>query len=296
MKTTRLVLVAVLLLGACNRERLEQLEKQNQQLQSERDLLKSSVHEREQRIVETFNTMNEIYEDIARVDEELVALKPKESAGEAQMSAVTEATKQHIANIKQSLEEKRKKIEELTKKNERAGVKIASLNSKIKNLTATLEAKQQQIVELESQILGLNTLVAAQGTTIETQKQEIVVRETKIREHEGSIARMKDDLERAFYVVASEDKLEQDGVIQQEGGFLFGWGSVPVLAHPIDDNKFVTASIHTTEIGVPGTVTALVPPRGATTYRLEEAGGNSRIVILEPDAFWQEKHLAVVTP
>lgn len=294
MNTSRFALAALLFLGACNRERLEQLEKDNQQLQSERDLLKKDVHEREQRIIDTFNTMNEIYEEIARVDEQMVTLKPKEAAGEAQMTAVTEATRQHIENIKNSLEEKRKKIEELTKKNEKAGVKIASLNSKIKNLTATVEAKQQQILQLEAEILGLNTLVATQGVTIETQKQEIVQRESRIREHEGSIVRMKEEIERAHYVVAPLDKLEAEGVVHEEGGFLFGWGAVPVLTHPIDDSKYVTASIHTNEIGVPGTVEALVPPRGTGTYKIEESGGNSRIVILEPDAFWQEKHLAVV--
>jgi hypothetical protein len=29
-----------------------------------------------------------------------------------------------------------------------------------------------------------------------------------------------------------------------------------------------------------------MPPFGSGTYKIEEAGGNTRIVILEPDAFW----------
>ena len=46
--------------------------------------------------------------------------------------------------------------------------------------------------------------------------------------------------------------------------------------------------------GGPRAVKALVPPRGEATYKIEAGAGSTRIVILQPDVFWQEKHLAVI--
>lgn len=285
---------ALLSLTACNWGKIEELENERHALRQENAALVDRMAERERRIVESFDELNEIYGDIAAVDEQLIALKPQEGTEEGKFAAVTEATKQHIENIRAALEERKQRIAELTKRNEKLGIKISSLNKRIKTLSDSLEAKQAEVVALQAQIGVLNETVAAQGVTIETQVQTIAAREVTIKTHETKLSELKEELERVWYVVGTYDDLEQRLVVREEGGFLFGWGAVPVLQHPIDDGLYVTASVNTSEIGIPGPIEALVPPRGAATYKLEEMAGASRIVILDPAAFWKEKHLAVI--
>lgn len=292
--TAFIVLSATLTLASCNWGKIEELENERHALRQENAALVDRMAERERRIVESFDELNEIYAEVEAVDEQLVALKPQEGTDEGKWAAVTEATKQHIENIRAALEERRQRIAELTKRNEKLGIKIGSLNKRIKTLSEALEAKQAQIVALQAEIGVLNETVAAQGVTIETQVQTIAARDTTIRSHETKLSEMKEALERVWYLVGTQDDLEKKAVVHEEGGFLFGWGAVPVLNQPIVDENFITASVNTAEIGVAGPVEALVPARGPTTYKLEETAGATRIVILDPQAFWKEKHLAVI--
>lgn len=283
-----------LLLTACNWGKVESLEKERDMLRQENSKLVGRMEEREQRIVESFDALNEIYADLAAVDEELVAIKPAEGTAEGKFDAVTEATKQHIENIRLALEERKQRIADLTKRNEKLGIKIAGLNKRIQTLAKAVEEKQAEIVALQAEIGALNETVAAQGATIATQAETIVARDTTIRKHEDKLAKLQDALDKVWYVVGREDDLTQRGLVRETGGFLFGWGAVPVLAHPIDDNQFVPLTVYASEIGVPGPIAALVPARGETTYRIEQTPGGSRIVILDAPAFWQEKHLAIL--
>lgn len=288
------LLTAALGLSACNWGKVEELENERHALREENAKLVDRMAERERRIVESFDELNEIYGEIAAVDGQLVALKPQEGTEEGTFAAVTEATKQHIENIRAALEERKQRIAELTKRNEKLGIKISSLNKRIKTLSEALEAKQAEVIALQVQIGVLNETVAAQGVTIETQVQAIAAREVTIKTHETKLSELKEEMERVWYVVGTFDDLAQRLVVREEGGFLFGWGAVPVLQHPIDDGLYITASINTSEIGIPGPVEALVPARGPATYKLEETAGATRIVVLDPAAFWKEKHLAVI--
>jgi peptidoglycan hydrolase CwlO-like protein len=284
-----------LLFAGCNGAKIEELEKQKLQLAAEKEAMQRDAQERERRIVESFTTLTEINEDLAKVDSAIVALQPQEKGAAGRAAAVTEATKQHIENIRAQLEDKLKKIEELTEKNKKAGVRIASLNNKIKALLENLAQKQADIDALVAKVDGLNQMVSAQGVTIETQKQNLGKADQQIREHKERLAKMQEEMERVWYVAGNKDRLLADQVVRSEGGFLFGWGAVLVLNSPALDDKFTPSSSLASEISVPGEIESLIPARAAESYKVETNAQGARVVILKPDAFWQDRHLAILT-
>ncbi len=294
IRLTIMPFVLAALSAGCNADRIADLEARNRKLAEERQTLQEQMSDRDRRIDATFAALNEIYDELARVDAEIVTLKPIEAGESGALDAVTEATHQHIDNLRQALEDKQRQIEDLVARNDKAGVRIASLNRRIKELSLELKLRQERIEALQAEIGGLHDLVSAQGVTIATQAGEIAEKTERIRTAEDRMRHLREEMERTFYVIGTEADLLTAGVIRREGGFLFGWGSVPVLNHPYPADRFMPTSVHVTELVVPGEVESLVPARGLDTYRLETAPSGTRVVILRPEAFWQERHLAVM--
>ncbi len=288
-------ILAFVLVTGCQGERISALEQENAELVQERAHLTQEMRERERRIVETFTALTDINEDLAAVDEQIVALQPKEDGEAARLAAVTEATHRHIDNLRQALEAKQQRLEELEHQNEKAGVRIAELTRRIRDLSRTLEEKQAFIITLQTRLTEMDGLLAAQGATIATQKLELGRRENEIAAQRRRIERLEESATRVWYVVGSEDELAQNAVVREDGGFLFGWGAVYVLNHPIDEGRFVRATVKTERIEVPGGVSSLVPPRSEASYRIEDSPeGRSTIVIVDAEKFWSFRHLAVI--
>lgn len=294
VKQPLVALFVVLLMSGCQGRKIEELERQKLELAKEKADLRSGLEERERRIIESFTTLTEINEQLASVDQAIVALQPQEQGVAGKAAAVTDATRQHIENIRSQIDEKIKKIDELTEKNKKAGVRIASLNAKIKAMIETLAQKQADIDAMVIKIEGLNQTVSSQGVTIETQKQDIGKREQEVREHKERIVKLQEDMERVWYVAGTEDQLSESQVLREEGGLIFGWGAVLMLNTPVSDEKFTPSSVLTTEINVPGVIESLIPSRGPDTYRIEPGPQGTKVIILKPDLFWQDRYLVLL--
>ena len=295
IKQPLIALFVVDLISGCQGKKIEELERQKLELAKEKAELRSHLEDRERRIVESFTTLTEINDELASVDQAIVALQPQEQGEAGKVAAVTDATRKHIENIRSQIQEKIKKIDDLTEKNKKAGVRIASLNAKIKAMIETLAQKQADIDAMVLKIEGLNQTVSAQGVTIETQKKDIGKREQEIREHKERLVKLQEDMERVWYVAGTEDQLSESQVLREEGGLIFGWGAVLMLSTPVSDEKFTPTSVLTTELNVPGVIESLIPSRGADTYRMEPGPQGTKVIILKPDLFWQVRYLVLLS-
>ncbi len=100
-----------------------------------------------------------------------------------------------------------------------------------------------------------------------------------------------------YYVVGNRDTLKNRGIIAEEGGFPWGlFGSTTTLAGNLDDESFNPLDVNNPiSIAIHGTIDEIVPKRDETTYTQEESSeGVAVLKIVDPQKFWQQRHLVIV--
>ena len=88
------------------------------------------------------------------------------------------------------------------------------------------------------------------------------------------------------------------GVINNQGGFLWGWlGATTTIANGFDPKFFkpIDNSSPTT-IQVNGQIDEIVPKRAEACFHEGTLdGGQSTLTISDPQMFWKQKYLVIVT-
>jgi len=119
----------------------------------------------------------------------------------------------------------------------------------------------------------------------------------QIAEKETQLSEQKRKMNTVFYIAGTRTELQEKGIIDEEGGFLWGLlGSTTVMSPAASASEF-TALDKTKDntIHVNGEIDEILPRRQTDLFAMttaEEAG--SDLKILEPDKFWREQYLVVV--
>jgi chromosome segregation ATPase len=206
------------------------------------------------------------------------------------MAEVKEHILGRISDINSILAQNRKRLVDLQHRLKESTTKYTGLEVMSDNLKKTLEDREQSIADLTAHVQNLETqlsekvqIIATKDTTIQQQQQELKHRLDKINT--------------VFYVVGKENDLEQKGIIENQGGFLWGLlGSVTTLGTNFDNEYFqVLDKSQQDQIEIPGTINEIVPQRDTTSYsKVTTDDGHTILKIKDPDSFWRENHLAIV--
>jgi predicted nucleic acid-binding Zn-ribbon protein len=283
----RLVVImagALLLTGCGSKE--EELQKQIAQLQSEKTALKQSMEERERFVGEVVQAVNDVYADVeaARVKEAKLVQRVggPEGTGTITNNDTRKELLSNISEIGATLKENQTKIANLQAKAKTLGGQIAGLNKVIEGLKQTIAEREASIAALEARVSGLESSVAEKTKMIS--------------ERDLTISEQQKALNTAYYIVGTRSELKDKGIINDEGGFLWGLlGSTTVLGNEIDRSLFTAIDITKDEmIQIDGEVDLLIPKRKEEFFELKRDGNTSALAIKNPTKFWQEKYLVIV--
>jgi predicted nucleic acid-binding Zn-ribbon protein len=282
-----IALCSLIVVGCADKEKEEALQKQLAQAQSDRESAQRLLNERDLYLEGVMKEINDIYADVekARVKEGTITRKAQGVEASKQTSNL-DSRKQLLDNIQDIgavLKDSRTRVASLQSRVKSLGVKIAALDTLIVSLKNTIAEREEAIALLQGRVQGLEVTVAEKTATI--------------AERDNQLAEQTRKMNKVFYIAGTRAELEEKGIIDEEGGFLWGLlGSTTVVAPKADPHEF-TALDRTKDntIHINGEIDEILPHRESALFAttVEENAG-SDLKILEPDKFWREQYLVVV--
>jgi len=293
---TYYIIAAVLLVATigCN-NKSEQLEKLNTELQAKNSELANDLSARDEYIDTVTQTINDIYSNLESVrSREGVVLKESneiESKKKLTSRDIREKLLVEVSLIDSSLKVNRKRITDLQSKLNSAKKQYTGLKNMVAALKQTIEEREATIAQLEQKITALETEVS-------TKTQMLVQSDSVIQQQHGIIDAQHSEINRAYYIVGTRRELESKGVIAKQGGWLWGLlGSTTVLSSGIDSKYFYPIDkFQNTTIDISGKIDEIIPKRDETFYSVGEVSKNEmKLIISQPQSFWQDKYLVIIT-
>ena len=280
-------LFAVLVIG-CDHSREEQLQNQLSVAQSTQLSLQQSIADRDKYFEDIVQAVNDVYTDIekARVKEGKLVKSAGGSEGPIELTNDVSRQKllQNISDIGTVLKSNWKRIAGLEAKMRSFKGEVTGLNKMIENLKESLKEREASIAELDSRVRGL---------------EDTVVEKTKvIAEKDDVIGTQQKTMNTAYFVVGTRKELEDKGIIKNEGGFVWGLlGSTTVMASGVDPTLFTPIDKTKEEaISVHGDIKEILPHRSEQFFATSQpASDNTMLNIVQPNGFWQDKYLVIVT-
>lgn len=295
MKNYTLLLATVvpLILGGCNREKVETLTSENTTLQAENKELESTLND----YLETFNAIEANLAEIREREDQInLATGDVENPGAARKSIV--ADMEAINNL---MAENRTKIEELTGKIDNSSVRIREFNRLVANLQNRVEEKNQEVVEMQQSLEKLSSTNQELQSNLaylrDTLSTERSLNEELISSQKTTIESQVERINTGYVATGSFKELKDGQVVTREGGIL-GIGAVEKMRDDFDPSAFSKIDISsTTEIPLEGKKVEIITvhPTGSYTVEHNENDELERLVITNPDEFWKSsKYLVAV--
>ena len=282
-----IALMAVAVLVGCT-DRTDQLEKQNAELRNKSSELSADLSSRDSYIDTVTQSINDIYANLEgmRSKEKMIVSETNaiESGKKMTNRDVRERILGQLTVIDSTMKGNRKKLADLQTRVGSYKTQFAGLKKMVANLKKTIEDREQAIAALEQKVHGLETDLT-EKTRIVTEKDSVItVQTTRINT--------------AYYIIGKRSDLEQKGIITKDGGFLWGLlGSSTIMASGVNPKFFTPINrVEERTIQVNGKIDEVIPKRSAEFYTKTLVDNNqSMLTIAEPNAFWQDKYLVIIT-
>ena len=242
------------------------------------------------------STLNDWLQTFTQIENDLNAIKQKESLITINNSNNVEFTSTRKEQILQDIKSISMRLDENRKK-------LASLNSQLKNSGREIKGLQEMIAGLEVKLQEHQTQIAALTTTVNERDIEIGELNilasdlrTTVTQKEELISTQVAEMNRAYIASGSFKDLRDMGIITKDGGFL-GLGRTESLVNNITDSLF--AQIDITElkfIPVNSRDAKLVTEHPTDSYQFVREGDDkiAHIEIKDPEQFWKISRYAVV--
>jgi len=278
-------LCSFLVVGCSDKEKEEALLNQISHAHNDRESVQKLLSERDAYLEGVMKEINDIYTDLEKSRMKEGTLTRRAQGVEAKQASLDSRQQllENIQDIGTALKDSRKRISNLQARVRSLGVKIAGLDTLMVNLRNTISEREQSIAQLQGKVQGLELTVSEKIATI--------------AEQDNKLTEQKQQLNRVFYIAGTRDELEEKGIIDDEGGFLWGLlGSTTVMAPTADPTVFTPLDRTKDQtIHVTGTVDEILPRRNAELFAMSTTEENgSDLQILEPEKFWRDQYLVVV--
>ncbi len=290
MKRYALIIPLVFLAAACSQPKLQE---QVELLQAENLKLQESSVEKDQSLAEFVESFTDIEKNLAEIRERELNITLSNSDVNTSEDAHKRVA-EDIKMINELMSENKRTIDELN-------TKIANASGKNSQLRKALEkAKKdltQQIEERDTQIAELKTTLETRDFTIQELNANLDTLTLANNDQQQTIQEKTDQLHTAFYTIGTSKELVANNVLAKDGGFL-GLGKTEKLKEDFSNDQFNRIDISSTQtIPLSGKKAELVTNHPTDSYILEgdQDENLERLVILDPDRFWNSsKYLVVV--
>lgn len=289
MKRYILILIAGVALSACN---TKELEEKIAQLEQEKQEVMSEVQDRDSSLMTFMQSFTEIEKNLREIREREMNI---ELSRESDLSSEDLKNKinEDIQEINRLLAENRETIQKLgvkLKNSTNENVKLNNMMTQLqKELTAQVEQGEGQIATLNEELKQMEVKVEELNTNIASLEQINLEKEETITEKVG-------ELNTAYFVAGTSKTLEENQIVDKEGGFL-GLGKTKVLKDDFDHDKFTKIDIRETVfIPVDAEEVKLVTthPSGSYSIEKDEESEKVNLVISDPEKFWESSKYLVM--
>lgn len=297
MKSINKYLIAVLMipaLVACNQDKIDQLSSENEQLAERTTELNTEL----EKYLKTYNEIEANLREI-KAREDKLNLSAEDNV-EYQETDNMNAMVEDIKAINALMAENKEKMAELQRSLDDAGAEYKKM---VNNLSYRIKQKDGEIAQLKTNLDSLHTENEQLALNIETltktvdtlslQKQEQLA---LIEEQKTTIDSQITDLNTAWVAIGTGKSLQEEEVVVKEGGFL-GIGSTEKLNRKLKEESFSRIDItEVKSIPVQAKKVEFVTTHPADSYEFEVSENEQieKIVILDPDKFWEASKYLVV--
>ena len=279
-------LVFTLGLASCGKQERERLKAQA-------DSLEYQLHERDSAFNNMMNVLNEVETQIDNIkqQEKIIATTGTSDFSVEEKSSMVKDLKQisslidnantKITSLSKQLDNSHYELNAFKKRLQRMKTDLQSRETSLAQLQEELELKDMQIDELNTEVNSLVNRVQLQTETIEMQHQELAEKET--------------DLNTAYFAVDTRKKLQDQGLITKEGGFLW-LGKTLELHADVAQSKFTEVDINDTKkFYVDSDKVELVTEHPSDSYQLiNDEGKIKYLEVTDPARFWKiSKYLVI---
>lgn len=201
-----------------------------------------------------------------------------------------EEMKNGLKTLKNTLQEQRDRIAKLESDLSKGRGDVKKLQGIIAYLKEQIEAKDAQISDLLEQLDKSNMTVAQLTTRVGNLTQQNVLQEVKITEQEDVIQVQDQMLNEGYIKIGSKSELKNAGLLS--GGFL---KKKKLDVSQIDASMFQKVDIRqVTEIPIPSKSVKVLSAMPADSYRLDEDGKSTTLVITNPGRFWSVSNFLII--
>lgn len=289
--------IAVLLLApifvACNQKKVDELTAQNQELSTQKQELSTEL----EAYMKTFNEIETNLKEIKQREEQISVSTGDNVEAPANAKA---AIVRDIQAINTLMAENRKKMEELQSKLNTDSKEFKRL---VANLNRRLQEKDEELITLKEDLEKLNVEREQLAKNVETLTYTVDTLSTAytsntetIASQTEKIANQTEALNTAYVAIGTFKDLEEEQVVTKEGGIL-GIGSTEKLRADFNNKAFSKIDItKVNDIPVYAKKIELVTnhPEGSYELKRNEEDKVEKLVILDPDKFWNSSKYLVV--
>lgn len=272
----------LILIVSCQEETTESTEvteKENEELIRLRNQVNQLRHENSMKdsvLNESIAFFNEIQENLAKISIKQEQIRIKSNDPELK-NEDKEWVLQEIQNINFLREENAKKVRDLQGKIKDQTLRMSELESMIDRLVLQIKSRDEQIESLQIMLADLDV---EYGELFDQYQEQVELALDVLKE-----------LNTVHYAFGTIEELEENNVIEREGGFI-GIGRKTLMAEDFNQDYFQHLDkTKTKEIKVIGKKPQIITDHPASTYEWKD----NKLVIKDQNNFWRISNYLVIT-
>jgi hypothetical protein len=282
-----LFILSVVVLMSCGQHK-----KEIARMQSKQDSIAQLGVQKDNSILEYIGAMNDIQMNLDSIKtlEKIVSVQTAPGM-EIKVDAKNQII-EDIAHINNLLQKNKELVKSLQGKLRASNVKIAELENMITLLNKQMVEKDGEIAILKNDLENLKFNVNDLNKRITTITKES---EQTIKEKNEAIDAQTKAINTAFYAFGTKKELEENNVIEKEGGVL-GMGKTIKMRKDFNREYFMKIDIREfSQLPLNSKKAKLVSTHPAGSYHLVGEKTIESLVIDKPDEFWAaSKYLLIV--
>lgn len=276
------MLTGIVILTACNGEKLKQAEERNVVLG---DSLSTALANQDS----LFVLINEITDGVNKI-KGIENILTTSSDLNAESQSKKDQLRNDIIAIQHELQLRREKLTELEKKLKNSQYYSATLKKTIENLNAEISQQQQTITDLRESLAAANIKIEELDMTVDSLNTTVanVTQEKEIAQEES--INLANELNTCYYAIGTKGELKDHKII--ETGFL---KKTKIMKGDFEQSYFTTADKRTiTSIPTHAKKAQILTNQPQDSYEIVDENGLKTIKILNSDKFWSLSNYLVI--
>ena len=278
-------LLLLTLLISCNQQKISQMENELSQVKQQNEIIREQSALKDNFVEEYTRTLNEVYDNLENI-------RKREGL-------ISEYSKTMEKNEKGSLKKKMlSNIESIDSYIKKSKSRLADIRAKYKEADMASKAFEKTIEKLTNELEDKEVFIASLKTQVDSLNQKVLQASFALRERDMIIDEQNDQINTAYYIIATDDELEEKHIITEKGGIL-GLGSTTIVSSELNNNDFYKTDIsHTPVISIEQNLDdiEIISSHAPQSYELTSVDDHiTKLEIKDPGEFWKMRYLVIIT-